>query len=159
MAGKLSNPRDLVLLLLADLLFVERRLAGEVLAAVIREVRDDELKAALEQHREETEVHVTRLETAFRRLEAAPSASLSRAFESAVAQHEELAHAIVDPRLADVFHADAALHVEHYEIAGYRSLLRFAPPNVAEPLEDTLRDEELAAKTLETALGRLARAR
>jgi ferritin-like metal-binding protein YciE len=159
MAGKVSNPRDLVLLLLADLLFVERRLAGEVLPAQIRGVRDGALRAALEEHHEETKVHVTRLETAFRRLDAAPSANLSRAFEGAVAQHDELAGSIVDAGLADLFHANAALHVEHYEIAGYRTLLRVAPTGVAEPLEDTLRDEEQAAKTLEKALERLARAR
>ena len=159
MPGKVSNPRDLVLLLLADLLFVERRLAGEVLPALIGRVQDGALRAALKEHHEETKVHVTRLETAFRRLDAAPSANLSRAFEGAVAQHDEVARSIVDAGLADRFHADAALHVEHYEIAGYRALLRVAPAGVGEPLADTLRDEEQAVRTLEKTLGRLARAR
>ena len=42
-------------------------------------------------HQEETVQHVERIESAFLRIEVAPTANLSRPFESAVAQHDELA--------------------------------------------------------------------
>jgi ferritin-like metal-binding protein YciE len=152
---KISNPRDLLLALLADLLFVERRLAGEVLLHVARSVRDEELATLLRAHREETAGHVARLEAAFRRAEASPSANLSRAFEGAVAQHEELAASILEPRLADLFHAAAALRVEHLEQAGYRALLELAPREVAELVAPSLEEEERAAEELVRTLARL----
>jgi ferritin-like metal-binding protein YciE len=158
MPTKLSNPRDLLLALLADLLHVERRLAGQVLAEVARDVQDGELRTLLDEHRHETRQHVERLESAFYALDATPSANLSRAFEGAVAQHDELAPGVVDRVLRDAFHAQAALHVEHYEVAGYRSVLA-AAPQLRELLEPSLEEEERAAKRLEKTLERLARAR
>ena len=151
-----SNPRDLMLLLLGELLHVERRLTHEVIQNLAEAVRDDELAQALRGHLEETKEHVERLETAFRRLEAAPSANLSRPFESAVQQHAELAEQVKEPRLADVFHAQAALHTEHWEIAAYRTVLALVPDEVAELLRPSLADEERAAKQVTAALERLA---
>jgi ferritin-like metal-binding protein YciE len=152
MPGKVSNPRDLVVLLLGELLHVERRLAGGVIRELAEAVRDEELRRDLLHHLEETKQHVERIETAFRRLEVAPTANLSRPFESAVAQHDELAPSIVEPALADRFHAQAALHTEHWETAAYETLLRLAPREVGELLKPSLEDEQRAARTL---LGRL----
>ena len=145
MAGKISNPRDLLVLFLGELLHVERRLAGGVIRDLADEVHDDELRTALQRHLEETVQHVERVESAFRRIEVAPTANLSRPFESAVAQHGELAANVLEPRLADNFHAQAALHTEHWEIAGYEAVLRLAPAAVAELLEPSLDDERRAA--------------
>ena len=91
MAGKISNPRDLLVLFLGQLLHVERRLAGGVIRDLADGVHDEELRSALERHLEETVQHVERVESAFRRIEVAPTANLSRPFESSVAQHGELA--------------------------------------------------------------------
>ena len=149
MAGKVSNPRDLLVLLLGELLHVERRLAGEVIRKLADAVQDDAaLRELLQRHLEETKQHVDRIETAFRRLEVAPTANLSRPFESAVAQHDELAPNIVEPALADRFHAQAALHTEHWEIAAYETVLRLAPDDVRELLEPSLDDERRAADSL-----------
>lgn len=160
MPTTISNPRDLLLALLADLLFVERRLAGGVLAAVVGAVQDDELRAVLADHLEETRAHVERVETAFRRLDAAPSASLSRAFEGAVSQHFDVAETIVEPRLGDVYHAAGALHVEHYELAGYRAAIDVARTlghdDAVDVLQETLFEEERAAAAVGDALARLA---
>ena len=109
MAGKISNPRDLLVLFLGQLLHVERRLAGGVIRDLANGVHEDELRTALQRHLEETVQHVERVESAFRRIEVAPTANLSRPFESSVAQHSELAANVLEPRLADNFHAQAAL--------------------------------------------------
>lgn len=154
----ISNPRDLVVQRLGELLYVERRLAADVIGALAAAVRDEELRAALEQHREETRQHVERVETAFRRLEVAATANRSAPFESAVSQHDELAGSIVEPRLADLFHAHAALQVEHWEMAAYRSLLPLAPREVVEVLRPALDEEGQAAKALVAAIDRLAAA-
>jgi ferritin-like metal-binding protein YciE len=143
-----SNPRDLVVQLLGELLYVERRLADDVLRKLAREARDDGLRAALEEHHAQTRGHAERVETAFRRLSVAPTSNLSRPFESAVAQHGQLSPSIVEPRLADLFHAQAALHTEHWEIAAYETVLRLAPQAVRELLEPSRDDELGAAKNL-----------
>jgi ferritin-like metal-binding protein YciE len=153
MPAKISNPRDLILQLLGDALYLERRLAGGVLQELIDAVSDAELKEALQQHLEETKAHVDRAETAFRRLDAAPSANMSRSFEAAKAEHDELAGSIVDPKLADVFHTRAALQTEHDEIALYTAVLALAD---LEPLRDSLQEERLTREKLERLLRRLA---
>ena len=104
----------------------------------------------------ETKEHVERVETAFRRLEVAPTSNLSRPFESAVAQHDELAPQIVEPRLADLFHAQAALHTEHWEMAAYRTLLPLVRDDVAELLRPSFAEEGDAAKSLVRVIDRLA---
>jgi ferritin-like metal-binding protein YciE len=148
MAGKVSNPRDLLVLLLGELLHVERRLAGGVIRDLADAAHDDELRTALHRHLEETVQHVERIESAFRRIEVAPTANLSRGFESAVVQHGELASTVIESRLADDFHAQAALHTEHWEIAAYEAVLRLAPAAAAELLEPNLDDERRAAARL-----------
>ena len=65
MPATVSNPRDLLVELLGRLLHIERRLAGAVLRDLAGSVQDDELRAALEAHREETRAHVERLQALY----------------------------------------------------------------------------------------------
>jgi ferritin-like metal-binding protein YciE len=155
-ATKVSNRRDLVVQLLGELYFVERRLADQVIGELVDAVQDEELKQALRHHRDETKTHVERIETAFRKLDVAPTSNLSQAFESAVSQHDELKEAMKEPTLADIFHAQAALHTEHWEMAAYRTLLKLAPDEVAEVLKPSFDEEGEAAKSLVKAIDRLA---
>lgn len=159
-ATKVSNPRDLLVQLLGELLFVERRLADCVLEQIASEVRDDDLRRLLHAHREETKQHVERVETVFRRLQVSPTSNLSQPFESAVAQHDELQSAVEDVLLADVFHAQAALHTEHWEIAAYTTVIALAEAfgsDTAEPLRATLDEEGRARGLLAETIDRLAR--
>jgi ferritin-like metal-binding protein YciE len=155
-ATTISNPRDLLVQLLGELLFVERRLAGQVLDELARQVSDDELKAVVERHRDETKQHADRIETVFRRLEVAPTSNLSRSFESAVAAHAELAQSVVETRLADLFHAQAALHTEHWEVAAYRTVLALLPEELRDLLRPSLEEEGKAEADLLQAIDRLA---
>ena len=149
------NRRDLSIQLLGQLLYVERRLADEVLRKLASAVTDEELKALVEKHRAETKEHAERAETAFRRMSVAPTSNRSPVFESAVAEHDETAKGIGDARLADIFHAQAALHTELWEIASYRTLLQLVPDEAADALRLSLDDEEQAAKLLNKAIARL----
>ncbi len=159
MASSVSNPRDLLALLLGELLYVERRLAGEVLANLAHSVGDEELARLLRAHLDETRIHVERAETAFRRLGLAPSAHYCGAFEAAVDAHAELAPSIVAPSLADVFHTQAALHTEHWEIASYRAILAFGDACGRDEelagLRDSLEEEQRAQAALADEVGRL----
>jgi len=163
MPPKLSNPRDLLVQILGELLYVERRLAGDVLATLISSAKDQDLREGLEHHLAQTRGHVERVETAFRRLEVAPSANLCRAFEASVAEHEELSSKLAQPTLADVFHAQAALRTEHLELALYTTVLElgaaFDHADAVEPLRESQSEEDDARSTLESAIKRLARTR
>jgi ferritin-like metal-binding protein YciE len=161
MSVTVSNPRDLLVQLLGRLLYVERRLAGEVLHALAQAVHDEGLKHDLEQHLAETREHVTRLETTFRELQVAPTSNRSAPFEAAMSQHDELAASIPEPTLADVLHATGALRTEHTEIATYGAILALADAmgagDAVAPLRESLAEEEAARAALENTLDRLAR--
>lgn len=147
-----SNPRDLTVQLLGELLYVERRLADSVIDELVASVEDPELAELLRAHQRETVVHVGRVESAFLALGVTPSSNRSAPFEAAVTQHGELAPSVVDRALADRFHAQAALHTEHWEIAAYETLLRIASPEVTERIGPSLDDELEAAAKLRARL-------
>ena len=155
-----SNPRDLLLAGLADLLFVERMLRFEVLPQLIEQVADPDLEAVLAEHLDQTARHVAAVEDAFRALGAEPSSDRSPALDGLRAQHAQLAGSIKAPALADAWHATAAIHTEHYEIAAYRRLLamaaRLGAGDLDELLAGNLRDEEAALERLEAVADALA---
>ena len=159
MPTTVSNPRDLVVQLLGEVLYVERRLAGGVLRDLISAVEDEQLADGLRQHLDQTMAHVERCENAFRALDVSATANQSRAFESAVAEHDELAQSFESKRLADVFHAQAALRTEHLEIALYTAVLSLGFDDALTPLRESLADEQEAREILERELRRLADAR
>jgi ferritin-like metal-binding protein YciE len=157
---KVSNPRDLLVQLLGELLFVERRLADSVIQELASAAKNDELRTTLEQHRVETTQHAERVETAFRQIGVASTSNLCRPFESAVAQHDDLRRAITDPRLADVLHTEAALQAEHWEIGAYTVILAIADAIGIDGglalLRDSLKEEEQARDRLSKLAEQLA---
>ena len=159
--GKVHQPRDLFLQLLADLLFVERRLAFDVLPGLRKQVEDEELVRGMEVHLEQTKTHVSNVESVFRLFEAAPSSNLSPSFEGLKSRYDEHVSEIDQPVLRDLFNAAAAAHTEHYEIASYRGLIELADALEASetlaPLERNLKDEEKMLKELGGISKRLAR--
>jgi ferritin-like metal-binding protein YciE len=145
---KISNPRDLTVQLLGELLYVERRLADRVLTDLAGSVDDPELAQLLRAHRDETATHVERVEGAFLALGVTPSSHRSAPFEAAVTQNNEFAPMIVERTLADRFHAQAALHTEHWETAAYETLLLIASSEVTDRIAPSLEEERAAAGSL-----------
>ena len=123
MPATISNPRDLYLTLLADILFVERTLSSAVLPEMLGQVAHPSLAGALADHLEETKQHVIIVENAFRAVGAESSSNHSQPFAGLKDQHAELAPSAVTAPLADLLHQAAAVHSEHYEIAAYQTLL------------------------------------
>ena len=155
MSDKLSSRRDLFLHLLAEMLWVERMLVFEVLPNLYKQVQSESLAAAAEEHLAQTRGHVTRVEEVFRALGAEPVSARSAPAAALAAEHEETAAKIAEPRLADLFHAGAAITTEHFEIASYDVLLRLAPDGVTEPLEQNRREEAQALELLRELSDRL----
>ena len=149
------------MLLLGEILYVERRLASGVLQHLIDGCNDTTLVTLLNEHLAETRLHVERVETAFRRLEVAPTANLSASFESGVSQHDKLAGSLVGPGLNDAFHAAAALRTEQWEIATYTSVLAYGEaagyPEQLADLSASLHEEEHARDILLRSIAQLAK--
>ncbi|HEU5245374.1 MAG TPA: DUF892 family protein [Gaiellaceae bacterium] len=157
----MSNPRDLFLQLLGELLWVERTLSFEVLPGLHEAVQSEGLAAAVAEHLEQTKEHGPRLEQVFRALEAEPSSNHSPPVEKLAEHHDELADSFADPRLADVFHAAAAATTEHHEIASYDALLALGQSvglsdEARGLLERSRAEEGEALERLEAELQRLA---
>lgn len=152
----ISNPRDLAAQLLGELLYIERRLHDALLPALVAAADDGELKEALRTHQGETRAHVERVEQAFPLLGLKPSSNLFQPLDAAASRHEEGASSIANDALADLFHAEAALHTEHMELAVYRTLLPLLPKEAAELLQPSYDEEGNTAKLLVATIDRLA---
>lgn len=154
-----SNPRDLFLTMLSDLMFVERQQAFEVLPELLKEVADPELAHGLADHLAQTKRHARDLEDVFRSVGAEPSSDHSFALAGLLEQRSARAGSIVTLRLKDVFNATAASHAEHYEIAAYQTLIVLAGSigndEARATLERNLDDERQALTLLEQAIDRL----
>ena len=126
------------------MLWVERTLAFEALPKLIGEVRDSELREALEEHLAQTKEHVSRVEEAFRASGAEPTAARSAALAAALEQHD--AQDVKEPTLRDVFHAAGAERTEHLELGLYDAVLLLASGDAQSLLKQNRRDEEDALK-------------
>jgi len=144
----LSNPRDLFLQQLAELLWIERTLEHEVLPKAIGEVADEELRQALSDHLDETREHVRRVERAFLAAEAEPAAART---EVLAPQQRD----VKEPTLAALAHAGEAARIEHLEIALYDAVIGLAPAKAADLLEQNRKEEESALAVIERQAKRL----
>ena len=124
-------------------------------------VKSQGLAEAVADHLEQTKEHGPRLEQVFRAVGAEPSSNLDPVVETLAAHHEELSGSFADERLADVFHAAAAMRSEHDEIAKYDALLTLGNAldlsDARGLLEQNRREEGDALRRLGSELERLVR--
>jgi ferritin-like metal-binding protein YciE len=102
---------------------------------------------------------VARVEAAIRALGAEPASARSAPAAAAKQQHEEVASQLTEARLADLFHAGAAIQTEHLELAGYELLLELVGAlgrdDVAERLEANRAEDARALEQLRAVASRL----
>jgi ferritin-like metal-binding protein YciE len=137
----LKNLRELYLNQLQVLLSAEEQIAIASLD-MIEAATDEELKGALQLHKDETEQHVLRLEQIL--TDAAGSAKLikCKAVQSLIAETEDMLLDARNEAVSDVALIAAAQRIEHFEIAAYGTVRRFAQ----------MLDEIAAAATLTQTL-------
>ena len=126
MSEKLANPRDVLLAMLAELLWIERKLFFEVIPSVHDDAHAKELQLALTEHRAETRVHCVRVEEAIRSVGAEPAAAASPPLEKLKETHEEHAQQITHPTLRAVFHCAGVVRTEPYELGCYEPAIALA---------------------------------
>jgi ferritin-like metal-binding protein YciE len=157
--SQITNPRELFLHELGDILYVERKLADEVLPKLIAEVRDDEFAKALKSHLEQTRTHVSNVEQVFQQLGEPPKAEECIGFEGLKAEHDKLLQEASDD-LVDSVDLGAAARTENYEIAAYEGLRRMAKAmgedRAVDLLDANLRDEKDALREVEKIATRVS---
>ena len=156
----ITSPRELFLHELGDILYVERKLAGEALPKLIDEVKDEEFAAGLESHLKETRQHVANVERVFELLGEEPHEEECVGFEGLKKEHDQLVEE-TSPSLIDLVDAGAAARTENYEIAAYEGLRRMAKglgeDEAVELLDTNLKQEKEALREVEKIATRLSK--
>ncbi len=116
---------DLFLDTLKDIYYAERKIL-KALPKMQRAAQSEDLKAAFEKHRDETEVHVERLQQVFESLGKQPRGKTCDAIEGIISEGEEIMEEFKDTIALDAGLISAAQAVEHYEITRYGTLKRWA---------------------------------
>nr|AXL05485.1 hypothetical protein AYO47_08440 [uncultured bacterium] len=141
---KLDTLESLFVTELKDLLSAEKQLV-KALPKMAKGATSEELRAAFEEHLEQTKGQVARLEQVFALVDKSPRAEHCKAMESLIEEGAELLEEDGDPAVKDAALIGAAQKVEHYEISGYgtaRSLAELLGLDQAVKLLQESLDEE-----------------
>ena len=148
---KLESLHDLLVDELKDLYSAENQLL-KALPKMAKAAASPELKAAFEEHLEETKGQVDRLVSVFESLGVSPKGKKCVAMEGLIEEGKEIIEEEGDKSVKDAALICAAQKVEHYEMAGYGCARTFANllglDDVANLLQETLDEEGNADKKL-----------
>ncbi len=145
----MKNLKELFEHQLKDLYSAEDQLT-EALPKMVKNAKDSNLKKAFEDHLEETKKHKSRLKEICDELEIDPKGETCKAMKGLIKEAEDFLEEMEDGD-DDVKNAGMiaeAQRVEHYEISGYGTAVRYAKElghtDIAKKLQKTL-DEEYNA--------------
>jgi ferritin-like metal-binding protein YciE len=122
---KLESLHELFLTELRDMYDAEHQIV-KALPKMIDKAAHPELKAAFNEHLEQTQNQVTRLEQVFESLGEKAKAEKCKGMKGILEEGEDLAGESGDPAAVDAGIISSAQKVEHYEIASYGTLCSWA---------------------------------
>lgn len=129
---------------LKDIYYAERKIV-KALPKMARGAQSEELKAAFKTHKEETEVHIERLQKIFEILGKRAQGKTCPAIDGILEEGEEVLEEFKGAAALDAGLVAAAQAVEHYEMARYGTLRSWAivlgMKDAAELLGETLKEE------------------
>jgi ferritin-like metal-binding protein YciE len=155
----MKNLKDLFEHQLKDLYSAETQLL-KALPKMAENATDAKLKKTFEAHLEETKEHQQRLEEICKELEIKPTGETCKAMKGLIAEAEAFLKEDAEKEVRDAgLNADAQ-RIEHYEISGYGSVVRYAKElgynSITKKLQKTLDEEYKADEKLDKlAEGRL----
>jgi len=136
---------------LADVYNAEQQLT-KALPKLAKAAKNDELREAFQQHLEETENHISRLDQVFESLGESMKRKKCKGMEGLVEEGEEVISEHKNTNALDAGLIISAQKVEHYEIAAYGSLCSWAEQmehnDALELLRETLEEEKSADEKL-----------
>ncbi len=141
----ISNLQDALVEEMRDILNAEKQIT-KALKQMAKNASNEPLKTAFEEHLEQTEGQIERLEKAFGVLDKPPRGKHCTAMEGLIEEGKELLEKDAEPDVLDAMLIAAAQKVEHYEIAAYGTLRAWAEhlglDEVARLMEETLNEEK-----------------
>ena len=157
----MKNLEDLFQHQLKDLYSAESQLI-KALPKMQKEASDEKLKKAIEKHLEETKEHKERLKKVCDELGIKPTGEECKAMKGLIEEAEHFLKEDADEDVKDAGIIAEAQRVEHYEISGYGTVIRYAKElghdKIAKELAKTLEQEYKADEDLnKMAEGRLNR--
>ena len=158
---EMTEPRELFLHELGDILYAERTLV-KTLPKLKKEASDKELAQAFGDHLVQTRQHVANVEEAFKTLGEKVKAERCPGIDGIKQEHDEFVEK-ESPSAAvlDSFLTGAGSRTEHYEIAAYEGLIVTAramgETQVAKLLSANLAEEKEALRLMKSIAGRLAK--
>ncbi|MDB5262263.1 MAG: hypothetical protein JWQ14_1544 [Adhaeribacter sp.] len=154
--SKLKNLEDLFHHELKDLYSAEKQLL-EALPKMAETAQDPKLKAAFEQHLQETKVQKERLEKVCEIVGISPGRIKCKAMEGLIEEGQEMIDEKAEPEVKDAGLVASAQRIEHYEISGYGTAAYYAErlgqAEAHELLSETLKEE----KNTDAKLNKLAK--
>jgi ferritin-like metal-binding protein YciE len=151
MAAKQKALDDLFEDTLKDIYYAENKIL-KALPKMAKAAHSEELKAAFEKHLKETEGHVSRLEKVFKLIDVAPKGKKCEAIEGLIEEGAEIIKEFKGAPALDAGLVSSAQAVEHYEIARYGTLKRWAEQmgldDATKLLDSTLSEEKKTDATL-----------
>jgi len=159
-ATQMSDPRELFLHELGDVLYAEQTLV-KTLPKLQEEASDDELASGFADHLEETRQHVKNVQQAFEQLGEPAKAEKCPGIEGIKKEHDDfVSNESPSPEVLNAFLTGAAARTEHYEIAAYEGLVTMATAmgedEVASLLSQNLEQEKAALRKVQSIGKRLA---
>jgi len=148
---KMNSLEDLLLHEVQDMYSAEKQLV-KALPKVAEKASSPELKSAVEEHLQQTQGHVKRLEQVFEMLGHPAKAKKCKAMAGIISEAEDAMEQKGTPETLDAAIIAGAQKVEHYEIASYGSLSTWADilgnQDVKRIFGQTLDEEEQTDKKL-----------
>lgn len=136
---------------LQDLYSAEGQLT-KALPKMAENATDAKLKKAFEDHLEETKEHKKRLEEICKELKIDPDKETCKAMKGLIKEASDFLKEVKDKDVKNAGMIAEAQRVEHYEISGYGTAVRYAKElghkDIAKKLQKTLDEEYNADKTL-----------
>jgi ferritin-like metal-binding protein YciE len=156
---KLESLRELFVHELQDLYSAENQII-KALPKMADEASSRELKAALEEHLQETKGQLRRLDQIFDQIEDVDrDDETCKGIQGIIKEGEDMLDEDADADVLDAGIIAAAQRVEHYEIAGYGTVRTYANllgrQEWAELLQETLDEEKAADQKLNALAERI----
>ena len=148
---KTKTLEDLFEHALKDIYYAEKKIY-KALPKLIKAAHDDELRHGLEDHRNETEQHVEKVEQIFALLGKTPKAQKCEAIDGILEEADGILKDFGKSKSCDAAIIFSAQAVEHYEITRYGSMHAYANAlgmnKAAELIASVLEQEKAADEKL-----------
>lgn len=142
---KIETLHDAFIHELSDMHNAEKQLT-KALTKMAKAANDPRLTDAFETHQEETQNQIEMVEKVFEICETRPKRNKCEAMQGLIEEGNEIIKEVDDGPVRDAMLIAAAQKVEHYEIAGYGSLVALADKlgygEAADILEEILNQEK-----------------